>query len=467
MSSESVKSNDLVVAILAAGEGTRMKSKYPKVLHPLAGMPMINYVLDIALSLNAQKILVVVGHKAEQVKQGLAGYNIEFVMQPEQLGTGDAVRRVKEHLGDFEGNILILNADVPLISRETLLDLVNQHGQCPITMLTTKLDNPTGYGRIIRDSYGDVRGIVEEKDASSAQKKVKEICSGIYCFQAAYLFDALSRLTTNNAQGEYYLTDVIGIFRRKGIPIHTHCTENSMEVLGINDRVQMAKASKFIRQEILKRLMRNGVTIIDPQNTYIDYRTTIGRDTIIEPTVMICGKCVIGEDCHIGPFTVIKDSQLQDGVTVQNSCSIDQSIIKENAAIGPFARIRPESVIEEGARIGNFVETKKTTVGKGSKVSHLTYLGDAVLGEGVNIGAGTITCNYDGDKKHKTTIKDGVFVGSGSQLVAPVTVGEKSYIGAGSTITQDVPAYSLALTRAKETQKPKWVKRRKKDKPKE
>jgi bifunctional UDP-N-acetylglucosamine pyrophosphorylase/glucosamine-1-phosphate N-acetyltransferase len=422
--------NNLVVVILAAGEGTRMKSKLPKVLHPLGGTPMIRYVLDTALGLNSPRVMVVVGHQADEVQQEIKDYPVEFVLQPEQLGTGDAVKRVKQQLGDFEGNVLILNGDTPLLSQETLASLVHQHGRCPVTMLTTTLDDPTGYGRIIRDAYGDVRGIVEEKDASPAQKMVKEICSGIYCFESKVLFETLEEITPDNAQAEYYLTDVIGICRKKGIPIHTHSATDPVEVLGINDRIQLAQASRLIRERILTEWMLKGVTIVDPQSTYIDRRVTIGRDTTIYPHTIIEGECSIGEGCHIGPF----------------------------------ARIRPESVIEAGARIGNFVEIKKSIIGRGSKINHLSYIGDATVGAGVNIGAGTITCNYDGQKKHQTVIEDGVFVGSGSQLVAPVRVGKHSYVGAGSTITQDVPPYSLALTRARETQKPNWVKRRKRGK---
>jgi bifunctional UDP-N-acetylglucosamine pyrophosphorylase/glucosamine-1-phosphate N-acetyltransferase len=465
MNPEPAKFKDLLVVILAAGEGTRMKSKLPKVLHPLAGMPMIRYVLDTTLAIGCPRILMVVGHQSDKVRQELKDYPIEFVLQPEQLGTGDAVKRTKEHLKDFEGNLLILNGDTPLISRETLASLVHKHAEYPVTMLTTMLDNPHGYGRIIRDTYGDVRGIVEEKDASPTQKTVKEICSGIYCFKSNFLFETLEEITPNNVQQEYYLTDVIGIFRKKGVPIHTHSATDPIEVLGINDRIQLAEANRLIRQRVLTEWMQNGVTIIDPQTTYIDRRVTIGRDTTIEPHTIIEGECSIGEDCHIGPFSTIEQSRLGQGVRVMGYCVISQSQIRDQAVIGPFARIRPESVIETGARIGNFVEIKKSTIGQGSKVNHLTYLGDATVGKGVNIGAGTITCNYDGQKKNPTIIEDGVFLGSGTQLVAPVKVGDHSYVGAGSTITQDVPPYSLALSRAREIQKSQWVKRKKKNKP--
>ncbi len=426
----SAKVDELAVVILAAGEGTRMKSKLPKVLHPLAGTPMIKYVLDIALQLGAQKILVVVGHQVDKVKQELKDYPVEFVLQAEQSGTGDAVKRVKRHLHNFQGTILILNGDTPLITRETLAGLVAQHGQYPVTMLTTILENPYGYGRIIRDSYGDVRGIVEEKDASSEQKLVQEICSGIYCFEGKVLFETLEEITPNNVQKEYYLTDVIGICRKKEIPIHTHSAIDPLEVLGINDRVQLAEASRLIRQHILTEWMLNGVTILDPQTTHIDRQVSIGRDTVIYPHTVIEGETNIGEDCHIGPF----------------------------------ARIRPGTEIKAGTRIGNFVEVKKSTIGPDSKVNHLTYLGDAVVGKGVNIGAGTITCNYDGKKKHQTLIEDGVFVGSGSQLVAPLKVGKHAYVGAGSTITRNVSPNALALSRPHQTEKRNWVKRKNKKK---
>ncbi len=423
-----IKDKNLALVILAAGEGTRMKSKLPKVLHPLAGMPMIKYVLDIALALGAKKILVVVGHQADKVKQGLSDYPVEFVLQAKQLGTGDAVKRVKPYLTDFEGSVLVLNGDTPLITLKTLAGLVSRHEHCPLTMLTTILDNPYGYGRIIRDSYGNVRGIVEEKDASSEQKLVQEICSGIYCFESKILFESLEEITPNNVQKEYYLTDVIGICRGKGLPIHTHSATDPLEVLGINDRVQLAEASRLIRQHILTEWMLNGVTIVDPLTTCIDRQVNIGCDTVIYPHTVIEGECTIGEDCHIGPF----------------------------------ARIRPGTEIKAGTRIGNFVEVKKSSIGPNSKVSHLTYLGDATVGKGVNIGAGTITCNYDGEKKHQTVIEDGVFVGSGSQLIAPLTVGEHAYVGAGSTITRDVSPHSLALSRPHQTEKPNWVKRKKK-----
>jgi bifunctional UDP-N-acetylglucosamine pyrophosphorylase/glucosamine-1-phosphate N-acetyltransferase len=462
MSYKPINPENLLVIILAAGEGTRMKSKLPKVLHSLAGRPMIKYVLDATLAIGCNKILIVIGHQAQMVQQELKDYPVEFVLQPEQLGTGDAVKRARAHIQNFEGNVLVLNGDSPLISSETLSGLVHKHGQYPITMLTTTLEDPHGYGRIIRDTYGDVRGIVEEKDASPAQKIVKEICSGIYCFKHDILLETLEEITPNNAQQEYYLTDVIGILRKKGIPIHTHGAMDPQEVLGINDRIQLANVHQLIRQRILTEWMLNGVTIVDPQTTYIDRQVSLGRDIIIEPYSIITGKCNIGEDCHIGPFTTIEQSQLGQGVRVLSHCVLSHSQIKEQAIIGPFARIRPESVIEAGARIGNFVEIKKSVIGQGSKANHLTYLGDTTVGKGVNVGAGTITCNYDGQQKHKTIIENNTFIGSGTQLVAPVKIGEHSYVGAGSTITFDVPPYSLALSRVRQILKPNWVKRKKK-----
>jgi len=446
--------------VLAAGQGTRMKSKLYKVLHRVCGKPMVQHVVDNLKRLQVDRILVVVGHGAEAVKQQL-GSDIEYAMQEQQLGTGHAVLQASPYLKGQEGTTLVLSGDEPLISAETLEALIEEHEkkQAAATILTRIMDNPTGYGRIVRGGDGSVERIVEQKDASEEEKRIKEINTGTYCFDNKKLFEFLQQVRNDNAQGEYYLTDVIEILKSQNETIAACITEE--ETVGVNDRVALAKAEKIMRQRILLEHMRQGVTIIDPDSTYIEADVIIGRDTIIAPGSIIGSGCKIGEDCVIGPYSQISRCEIGNGVTIKHSVLTD-SYVADQATIGPFAYIRPGSKIGEGVKIGDFVEIKNTTLGKGSKVSHLTYLGDAEIGEDVNVGCGAVTVNYDGQKKYKTVIQDHAFVGCNVNLVAPVTVGQGAYIAAGSTITKDVPEDALAIARERQVNKENYVNKLKK-----
>lgn len=446
--------------VLAAGQGTRMKSKLYKVLHRVCGKPMVQHVVDNLKRIQADRILVVVGHGAEKVKQQL-GLDIEYAMQEQQLGTAHAVLQAAPYLQGQEGTTLVLSGDEPLISAETLKSLIQVHEEkkAAVTILTRIMDNPTGYGRIVRGEDGSVQRIVEQKDATEAEKQIKEINTGTYCFDNKKLFESLQLVNNDNAQGEYYLTDVIEILKGMDESIAASITEE--ETVGVNDRIALAKAEKLMQERILLEHMRQGVTIIDPGSTYIETDVMIGRDTIIYPGTIIGSGCKIGEDCLIGPHTQITRCEVGNGVTLKHSVLIN-SVVADEATVGPFAYIRPGSHIGEGAKIGDFVEIKNTTLGKGSKVSHLTYLGDAEVGEGVNVGCGAVTVNYDGVKKYKTIIQDGAFIGCNVNLVAPVTVGEGAYVAAGSTITKDVPEESLAIARERQVNKENYVKKMKK-----
>jgi bifunctional UDP-N-acetylglucosamine pyrophosphorylase/glucosamine-1-phosphate N-acetyltransferase len=449
--------SDKFAVVLAAGQGTRMKSKLYKVLHPVCGKPMVQHVVDSLKELQMDRIVVVVGHGADKVKEQL-GNAAEYAMQEKQLGTAHAVMQVAPILQGKKGTTLILSGDEPLISSETLAALVAHHeaNQAAGTILTRIMDNPTGYGRIIRGQDGQVERIVEQKDASEEEQRVREINTGTYCFDNEKLFAALQKVENNNAQGEFYLTDVIEILKRQGDRIEASITEEV--TIGVNDRVALAKAEAMMRERILTHHMKQGVTIIDPSSTYIETDVVIGSDSVIYPGTLIGAGTVIGEDCIIGPHTQLKNCQIGDRVEIKQSVLMN-SRVDSDATVGPFAYIRPNSHIGEGAKVGDFVEIKNTSLGKGSKVSHLTYLGDAEVGEGVNVGCGTVTVNYDGVNKHKTIIKDGSFVGCNANLVAPVTVGEGAYVAAGSTITEDVPDGALAIARERQTNKADYAKK--------
>lgn len=441
--------------ILAAGLGTRMKSNLAKVLHKLDGRPLINHVCRTATALDPAKIYVVVGHQGEDVKAAVLNELDEstagFAWQKQMLGTGDAVNAARELLAETDSTLLVLSGDVPMIKSETLTELVKLHHSfrgkgAACTVLTVRLKDPSGYGRVVRDENGGFERIVEQKDASDEQREIDEINSGIYCFNARKMFAALENVQNNNAQGEYYLTDVPQILReqRDDVAIFLHKDEHEIE--GVNDRRQLAGMEKTIRRNTVSRLMLDsGVTFIDPKSVYISASSQIGRDTVIHPNVTIEGDSVIGENCTFRSGTRITNSLVSKGVEILENCVITDSQIGENCKVGPMAHLRGKAVMEGGSKVGNFVELKKTNLGKGSKASHLTYLGDATIGEKTNIGAGTITCNYDGTNKHETHIGNGVKIGSDTMLIAPVTVGDGAVTGAGSVVTKDIPANKLAV----------------------
>ncbi|MGG2094248.1 bifunctional UDP-N-acetylglucosamine diphosphorylase/glucosamine-1-phosphate N-acetyltransferase GlmU [Bacillus sp. S13(2024)] len=443
--------------ILAAGKGTRMKSSLYKVLHPVCGKPMVQHVVDQVSQLEVQKLVTVVGHGAEKVQDQL-GSASEFALQTEQLGTAHAVMQAADALGNEEGTTLVICGDTPLITAETMGALLKQHEEAGAmaTVLTACIEEPTGYGRIVRNENGHVEKIVEHKDANEVERAIKEINTGTYCFDNKALFASLSKVSNENVQGEYYLPDVIEILKNEGHIVSAYQTEHFDETLGVNDRVALSQAEDIMKKRINRKHMVNGVTIIDPNNTYISVDAKIGNDTVIYPGTIIEGYTIIGSNCEVGPHTVIRDSEVGDNTTIRQS-TVHDSKIGTDVAIGPFAHIRPQSVIGNEVRVGNFVEIKKTVFGNGSKASHLSYIGDAQIGEGVNLGCGSITVNYDGQNKFKTVIGDGVFIGCNSNLVAPVTVGDGAYVAAGSTITEDVPAKALSIARTRQTNKEDYV----------
>jgi bifunctional UDP-N-acetylglucosamine pyrophosphorylase/glucosamine-1-phosphate N-acetyltransferase len=460
--------SDLHVVVLAAGKGTRMKSARPKVLHHVAGRPMVDYVLRATQSLSPRTRIVVVGHMKELLRQGLESYpGLSFVTQEPQLGTGHALLQTAGVLEGKSGLVLLLSGDVPLLQRHTLARLVATHQEsaAAATVLTALVDQPYGYGRIVRVK-GQVSRIVEERDASPAQRKIKEINSGVYVFSLAPLFDTLRGLATANAQGEYYLTDLISTYRRRKHGVEAVVLADPNEIRGINSRSELAESSRIVRQKKNEELMAAGVTIEDPATTYIDEDVVVGADTVVHPGVHLEGRTQIGLACEIHAGVRIVNSVLDDRVTVLNFCVINGARIDASATVGPFVHIRPETELRELVRIGNFVELKKSVIGKGTKAGHLSYLGDAVIGEGVNIGAGTITCNYDGRTKHRTVIEDGAFIGSDTQFVAPVTVGKGAYIGSGTTVRENVPPGSLAISAGKQRNLEGWVEKKKADRPK-
>jgi bifunctional UDP-N-acetylglucosamine pyrophosphorylase/glucosamine-1-phosphate N-acetyltransferase len=447
------------VLILAAGKGTRMKSALPKVLHHVAGAPMIEYVLATSAALGAATTTVVVGHQAERLRSALGAHaDLRFVLQEPQLGTAHAARQAAPLFAGASGTLVVLSGDVPLLSADTLRALLARHDQAgaAATVLTALVDAPSGYGRILRD--GDqVAGIVEHRDASPAEREVREINSGIYAFDLEPLFAALDQVATNNSQREYYLPDLVAIYRRAGRRVAALTVDRPEEILGINTRAELAAMSARVWQARREELMAAGVTLEDPATTYVDAGVTIGPDSVIHPGVFLLGKTTIGARAVIRAGVRIVDSVLADDVTVLDHCVIVGARLADGASVGPFAHLRPDTEVCAGARVGNFVELKKTRLGAGSKASHLAYLGDATIGEKVNIGAGTITCNYDGVRKHPTVIEDEVFIGSDTQLIAPVRVGRGAYVAAGSSITKDVPAGALGIARGRQENKEGWA----------
>jgi bifunctional UDP-N-acetylglucosamine pyrophosphorylase / glucosamine-1-phosphate N-acetyltransferase len=456
-------SADLHVVILAAGQGTRMKSSLPKVLHKISGISLIDHVLRTADSVDPASVTVIVGHKAEVVRERLKGRErLQFALQQPQLGTAHALQQAESVLAGRTGTVILLSGDAPFLTPLTLRRLIDVHrgAEAAATVVTATAERPYGYGRIVR-SEGRIARIVEERDASPAERQIQEINSGIYAFDLAPLFDALRGIAAQNAQGEYYLPDLIGIYRRRQLPVETLLIDNVQEILGINSRAELAEMSSLLRQKKNAETMAAGVTLIDPASTYIDADVEIGADTVIHPGVVLEGRTRIGAACEIQAHVRIADSTLGDHVTVNNFCLIVGARVADGASVGPFAHLRPETVVGEKARIGNFVELKKTTMGPGSKANHLAYLGDSTIGANVNIGAGTITCNYDGAKKQQTVIEDGAFVGSDSQLIAPVTIGRGAYVGSGTTVREDVPAGALAVSAGKQRNIEGWVERKK------
>jgi bifunctional UDP-N-acetylglucosamine pyrophosphorylase/glucosamine-1-phosphate N-acetyltransferase len=456
-------SRQLAVVILAAGQGTRMKSAQPKVLHPVAGMPMLQHVVRTASALNAFPIVAVVGHGADLVTQAMEAPFLEFVHQKQQLGTGHALICAKASLAQFEGDLLLLCGDVPLLQSTTLENLIRHHRKSPasLTILTAEINEPTGYGRIIRGENG-VERIVEEKDAKNSERNIKEINTGIYLFNAPDVFKWLANIGNRNAQGEYYLTDVVTEAQKFGHHVEALKVENTDEIMGINDRVQLSVADRLMRLRINEFHQHSGVTIIDPHSTYIEPDVTIGPDTILLPGVHLRGQTQIGNHCTIEPGVVITDCQVGHHVHIKSGSVLTESHIGDACLIGPMAHLRPGTVLKGHNKIGNFVETKKAVIGEKSQASHLSYLGDADLGKNVNIGCGTITCNYDGVNKHQTVIEDDVFVGSDTQFVAPVSIGHGSLIAAGSTITKDVPADALAISRSDQKIVDGWAAKKRK-----
>jgi len=452
---------NLRVLILAAGKSTRMKSKYAKVLHRAGGAALIEHVVRTARSISMD-ISIVVGHSAEKVRALVP--EAKFVDQKEQLGTGHAVLSARQTFSDYLGHVLVLPGDVPLIGAETLEAFLKFHrdGGFPASVLTADAPNPSGYGRIVRRNNNEVDSIVEHRDASPEVRKILEINSGIYVFNAPVLFESLTRIRNNNAQGEYYLTDVIGILVSQQQKVGAFKVSNVEEILGINTRQELADVDRVMRRRKCDSLMTDGVTIMDPDSTFIDVDVQIGPDTIIYPSVQIQGQSVIGEEVTIHSNNRITNSRIGSYTVMLEGCVIVDSSLGEHVYIGPYAHLRPGSQLGDRVKVGNFVEIKKSTLGDGSKAPHLSYLGDATIGKNVNVGAGVITCNYDGVSKHPTIIEDGAFIGTDSQLIAPVRIGKDAYVGAGSSITEDVPAESLAIARGRQVVKEGWVRQRKK-----
>jgi len=436
--------------ILAAGQGTRMQSKLPKVLHPLGGMPLIQHILITLKELEPEQIIIVVGYGHQKVMDTL-GSSYIYALQEEQLGTAHALKQAQGFLKSDIENILVLCGDTPLITSATLKKLIAEHQSqnAAATVLTAYIDDPLHYGRILRDAQGRLHKIVEAKDATAQEKAVKEINTGIYCFKRRLLEQVLDKIKQNNAQKEYYLTDAVAIFKEDGYNVFALAAENEKEVLGINTRSELAQAEKTLRAQINQSWLEKGVTLIDPELTFIDRRAVLERDVIVQPFSFIYGPSVIEEDCEIGPFVSLYNTKVGQGTKIRNAV-IEDSFIGRECKIGPFAYLRPQTRLDKGVKVGDFVEIKNTFVGEGSKVPHLTYLGDATIGKKVNVGAGTITCNYDGKDKWPTVVEDEAFIGSNANLVAPLVVGKKAFVAAGSTITKDVPAKALAIERSRQ-----------------
>jgi bifunctional UDP-N-acetylglucosamine pyrophosphorylase/glucosamine-1-phosphate N-acetyltransferase len=452
----------IAIAIMAAGKGTRLKSKYPKVLHEVGGKPLLAHVVAAATAVvPAKDVYAIIGHEAELVRKAVEHTGINFVVQSEQRGTGHALMVARDALARYE-QVLVLSGDAPLITPETIRRLSDFHvgKKAAMTLLSAELSDPTGYGRVIRKSAksDEVKAIIEEKSANASQKKIREINSGFYAFAVKALYDRIGELKTDNAHREYYLTDMAGVFTKAKFKVIALKTANAAEILGSNTRAEMTEIDALVRMAKCREIMAAGASIFFPQTCVIDADVEVGTDTIIEPFVQLLGRTRIGSECRIRSYSVIQNSEIGDGVTVKPGSILDDARVGPGAIIGPYSHLRPGSEIGESAHVGNFVETKKVKLGRGSKANHLTYLGDAEIGAGVNVGAGTITCNYDGVHKHKTEIGDNVFVGSDSTLVAPVKIGRGAYIGAASCVTDDVPEDALALGRARQTTKEGWAK---------
>jgi len=458
------------VIILAAGQGTRMRSKLVKVLHAVGGRAMVLYPVDLALAItkDPHRIAVVMGHQAERVKEIVSGADVCTVVQTRRLGTGHAVAQAQTVFQGRRGNewrkqrFLVLSGDTPLLTEATVRDMLALHErqEAAITVLTAHLDRPAGYGRVVRGGQGYVSRIVEDRDATPDERRLTEINAGTYVIEGDFLFPALTELKPTNVQKEFYLTDIVSAAVRQGKAVAAYLADNPVEVMGINTRRELAEAERLVRARIRGRLMAQGVTFLAPETSFVDADVTIGQDTIIHPHTTLEGHTKIGEDCVIRSHTRIVDSVLGQGVAILDGCVIEGSRLDERCTIGPFAHLRPGTIIRRAAKVGNFVELKKADLGVGSKANHLTYLGDATIGTRVNIGAGTITCNYDGAHKHHTVIGDEVFVGSDVSFVAPVRIGKGVVIGAGSVVTEDVPAGALIVGRARQVVKPGWVKSR-------
>lgn len=450
---------DRFAVILAAGKGTRMKSKLYKVLHPVLGKPMVEHVVDQLDQIGVSRQIVIVGHGAEAVQDAL-GTRVEYAVQEQQLGTGHAVQMAEAELAGKPGATLVVCGDTPLLTAETLEALLAHHEaqQAKVTVLTAIADDATGYGRVIRGEDGNVRKVVEHKDASEAELAIQEINTGTYVFDNELLFDALRQVGNDNAQGEYYLPDVISIAKEAGEVVAAHTAPSFDETIGVNDRVALSQAETVMRKRTNERLMREGVTFMDAASTYISPDVVIGSDTIVYPGTVILGKTIIGSECVIGPNSDIRDSVIEDGAVVRQSVVTD-SRIGQAAQVGPFAHLRQQAVLGANTRVGNFVEIKKSTFGDGAKASHLSYIGDASIGDRVNLGCGSITVNYDGTNKFETIVEADAFVGCNVNLIAPVTVGEGAIVAAGSTITDDVPKEALAIARERQTNKEGYTKR--------
>jgi bifunctional UDP-N-acetylglucosamine pyrophosphorylase / glucosamine-1-phosphate N-acetyltransferase len=451
----------VAIAIMAAGKGTRLKSQLPKVLHEVGGKPLLAHVIAAATRVvPASDVFAIIGHEAGRVRSAVADTGVNFVLQAEQRGTGHALMVAQSALSAYD-HVIVLSGDAPQITPQTIARLLNFHldQQAAMTLLSADLDHPTGYGRVIRRNArsAEVRGIVEENSAGPAEKKIHEINAGFYVFAVPELFSNIKKISTANPHGEYYLTDMAEVLRKAKQRVVVWKTENPGEVLGANTRAELSFIDSQIRMHKCQQLMDEGVTIFYPSTCVIDDEVEIAPDTVIEPFVQILGKSRIGVACRIRSYSVIQNSEIGDGVLIRPGCILDEARIGPNAVIGPYSHLRPGSDIGEGAHVGNFVETKKIKLGKGSKANHLTYLGDAEIGAGVNIGAGTITCNYDGVAKHTTVIEDGAFIGSDSTLVAPVRVGKGAYVGAASCITSDVPEDALAIGRSQQVVKAGWA----------
>ncbi len=453
----------LSVVILAAGQGTRMRSALPKVLHPVGGRPMLAHVIDAAAALTPQEIVVVHGHGGDAVREALGDHSARWVEQTEQLGTGHAAAQALEHIDDRQ-TVLVLCGDVPLIAPRTLGRLTDAAGPQSVGLLTVHLEDPTGYGRIVRDDAGEVRRIVEEKDATPVQRRITEIHTGMLAAPAGRLRRWVAGLDRANAQGEIYLTDVIASAVTEGWRVCTVVPGQRSEVMGVNDRVQLAEVERRYQYRQAEALMRDGVTLKDPYRFELRGTLEAGRDVVIDVGVVIEGRVRLGEGVVVGPYSVLRDTELGEGVRIEPHCLVDGARIGAASRIGPFARVRPGTALDRQVHIGNFVEIKQAEVGEGSKINHLSYVGDATVGKHVNIGAGTITCNYDGANKHRTVIGDAAFIGSDTQLVAPVSVGAGATIGAGSTITRDAPGGELTLSRVKQETRAGWQRPQKRDK---